>query len=127
MEKVANSAIEPVDSALNIDREVLEGGSIPLTRCQLECLAERKFTCRSFEYMDRRGFGDICTISERNYDDPQVRLVNRLGVDIYQWKCGGLSLKQITRNLVFLVYSSKIKYYPIFHVFFVLDKSITKL
>ena len=92
MEKVANSVIQSLDGAQNFDREVLEGGSIPLTRCQLECFGERTFTCKSFEYMDKRGFGDVCTLSDRNYDDPQVRLVQRLGVDVYQWKCGGLLL-----------------------------------
>ena len=89
MEKVANSVIESLDGAQSFDREVLEGGSIPFHRCQLECLAEWTFTCKSFEYMDKRGFGDICTLSDRNYDDPEVRLVSRLGVDVYQWKCGG--------------------------------------
>ena len=89
MEKVANSVIVSLDGEQNFDNEVLEGGSIPFRRCQLECLAEPTFICKSFEYEDKKGFGDVCTISDRNYDDPLARLEPRQGVDVYQWKCGG--------------------------------------
>ena len=89
MEKVANSVIESLDGTQSFDNEVLKGGSIPFRRCLLECLSEPTFVCKSFEYEDRNGFGDVCTISDRNYDDGLVRLVPRRGVDVYQWKCGG--------------------------------------
>ena len=89
MNKTKGSILVDLEGIESYNIQVLKGGYIPYLLCELECVGETMFDCRSFMYTDKQGFGDLCILSNVTSADPSATLTSKPGTDLYQWKCEG--------------------------------------